>query len=167
MLALVFAVTPVLAQTGSDLADPALQPASRSIGIWAGWKAFTSQEAGAAVCTVVSRPFSVVPSMEGQQGLALTVARRPGLEDTVALAAGSAGIGSVRSELRLGSEAFPLDIGPDGTFVRDPDAAIKAMKRSLQAVASFEGPQGRRATATYSLRGFKAAYGATRRVCPG
>ena len=52
-------------------------------------------------------------------------------------------------------------------FVRDADAAIEAMKRSLQAVASFEGPQGRRATATYILRGFKAAYGATRRVCPG
>ncbi len=167
MLALVLAVTPVLAQTGSDLADSAPQPAPRSIGTWAGWEAFTSQEAGAAVCTVVSRPFSVVPSMKGRQGLALTVARRPGLKDTVALAAGSAGIGSVRSELRMGSEAFLLDPGPDGTFVRDAHAAIEAMKRSLQAVASFEGPQGRRATATYSLRGFRAAYGATRRVCPG
>lgn len=167
MLALVFAVTPVLARTGSDLADSASQPAPRSIGTWSGWEAFTSQEAGAAVCTVVSRPFSVVPSMEGRQGLALTVAVPPGRKDTVALAAGSAGIGSVRAELRMGSEAFPLDTGPDGMFVRDADAAIEAVKRSLQAVASFEGPQGRRTTATYSLRGFKAAYGATRRVCPG
>lgn len=167
MLALVFAATPVLAQTGSDLADPAPQPAPRSIGTWAGWEAFTSQEAGAAVCTVVSRPFSVIPSMDGRQGLALTVAVRLGRKDTVALAAGSAGTGSVRSELRVGSQALPLDTGPDGTFVRDPDTAIKAMERSLQAVASFEGPQGGRTTATYSLRGFKAAYGATRRMCPG
>lgn len=167
LLASVFAVTPVLAQSGSDLADSAPQPAPRSIGTWAGWEAFTLQEAGVAVCTVVSRPFSVVPSMDGRQGLALTVARRPGLEDTVALAAGSAGIDSVRAELRMGSEAFPLDTGPDGIFVRDADAAIKAMKRSLQAVASLEESQGGRTTATYSLRGFKAAYGATRRVCPG
>ncbi len=167
MLALALSIAPALAQTRSDLADPVPQPASRSIGTWFGWEAFTSQEAGADVCTMVSRPFSVVPSTEGRQELALTVARRPGLEDTVALAARFAGIGLVRAELRMGSEAFVLDTGPDGAFVRDADAVVEAMKRSLQAVASFEGPQGRRATATYSLRGFRAAYGAARRVCPG
>lgn len=166
MLALALATTPALAQTGSGVADPASQHAPRSIGTWSDWEAFTSQAADAAVCTLVSRPFSVVPSMEGRGDLALTVARRPGRQDTVALAAGSAGIGAARAELRMGAASFPLDTGPDGAFVRDATAAVETMKRSLQAVASFEGPQGRRATATYSLRGFRAAYGATRRVCP-
>lgn len=166
MLAVVLASVPALAQTGPDAVDPAARPAPRSVGTWSDWEAFTSWEAGAAVCTLVSRPFSVVPSMEGRDGLALTVARRPGREDTVALATGSAGIGVARAALRMGAASFPLDTGPDGAFARDAAAAVEAMKRSLQAVATFEGPQGRRATATYSLRGFRAAYGATRRVCP-
>ncbi len=124
------------------------------------------QEPGAAVCLLVSRPFSVVPSMEGRHSLALTVARRPERQDTVGLAAGSAGLRATRAELRVGEEAFPLGTSLDGAFVRNAAVAVEAMKQSLQAVASFEGLQGKRATATYSLRGFRAAYGATRRICP-
>jgi hypothetical protein len=104
--------------------------------------------------------------MERRGDLTLTVARRPGRRDTVALAAGSAGISGAKGELRMGAALFPLDMGPDGAFVRDAAPAVEAMKRSLQVVANFERPQKRRATATYSLRGFWAAYGATRRVCP-
>ncbi len=163
MLVFVLATAPALAQTGPD---PAAQPTPRSIGIWSDWEAFTSQEAGTTVCYLLSRPFSAVPSMEGRGELALTVTRWPGRQDTVSLAAGSADIGSTRAELRVGAEAFPLDTGPDGAFVRDAAAAVAAMKRGLQAVANFVGPQGARATVTYSLRGFRAAYGATRRVCP-
>lgn len=117
------------------------------------------------MCTLVSLPFSVTPSIGRRDGLALIITRRPRREDTVALAAGFAAVGAVRAELRMGADLFPLDMGPGGAVVRDADAAIEAMRRSLQAVANFEGPQGRRATATYSLRGFGAAYGAARRVC--
>ncbi len=168
MLVFVLATAPALAQTSPTPADPAVRSSSRSVGTWSDWEAFTSQEAGTAMCYLVSRPFSVVPSMEGRGELALTVTRRPGREDTAALAAGSADISRAAAELRIGAQSFPLDTGPDGGLsVRNAAAAVEAMKRGLQAVANFEGPQqGARATATYSLRGFRAAYGASRRVCP-
>lgn len=161
MLVFVLATAPALAQTGPD---PAGGTILRSIGTWSDWEAFTA--AGTTDCLMLSYPFSAVPSVEGQGEPALTVTRRPGRQDTVSLAAGSADIGSTRAELRVGAEAFPLDTGPDGAFVRDAAAAGAAMKRGLQVVANFVGPQGARATVTYSLRGFRAAYGATRRVCP-
>lgn len=167
MLAVTLVTALTIAQTGSALLDPASQEARRSIGTWFDWTAFTSWQAGASVCTLVSRPFSVVPSTGTRSEFALTVTRRPGRGETVALAAGSAGVGAARAELRMGAESFPLDPGPDGAFVRDVAATLEAMRRSLQAVASFEGPQGERTTATYSLRGFRAAYGAARRVCSG
>jgi len=118
------------------------------------------------MCYLVSRPFSVVPATKEPGDLALTVARWPGRPDTVTLAAGTADIGRVMGELRMRVESFPLETSRDGAFVRNATAAVEEMKRGLQAVANFEGPQGGRATATYSLRGFRAAYGATRRVCP-
>lgn len=166
MLALTLASAPALAQITSGSAEPTAPPAPRSIGVWSDWEAFTSQEAGAAVCTLVSRPFSVVPAVEGRGDLALTVARWPGRRDTVTLTAGSADISGTKGELRMGVESFPLETGRDGASVRNAAAAVEAMKRGLQAVANFEGPQGKRATATYSLRGFRAAYGATRPACP-
>ncbi len=166
MLVLVLATAPGLAQTGPTPANPAARPAPRSIGTWYGWEAFTSQEAGTTVCYLVSRPFSAVPSMEGLGELALTVTRRPGREDTVAVAVGSADVSRAGAMLRIAAASFPLDMGPDGASVREAAAAVEVMKGGLQAVANFERSQGARATVTYSLRGFKAAYGTTRRVCP-
>lgn len=161
----IFASAPAFAQITSGSAPPAAPPVARSIGAWSDWQAFTAQEAGTTMCYLVSRPFSAVPAGRGWGGLGLTVARRPGRPDTVTLAAGSADISGVKGELRIGAEVFALETGPDGAFVPNAAAAVEVMRRGLQAVAKFEGPAGARATVTYSLRGFRAAYGATQRVC--
>lgn len=167
MLVFVLATAPAFAETGPSSTASATRPIHRSIGVWSDWEAFTSQTAGTTMCTLVSHPFSVVPEVEQQGDLALTVARWPGRQDTVTLmTAGATDISGVKGELRIGSKAFPLDGGSDSASVRNTAVAVEAMRRGLQAVANFEGPQGRRATATYSLRGFRAAYGATQRVCP-
>lgn len=165
-LAFVLASAPAPAQSIAGFAEPAASPSLRSIGKWSDWEAFTSQAAGAAVCTLVSHPFSVVPELEGRGDLALTVARGPGRQGVVVLIAGSADIGGVTGELRIGSKAFRLDTGPGGAMVRNAAPAVEAMRRGLQAVANFEAPQGARTTITYSLRGFRGAYAATVRVCP-
>lgn len=170
ILVLVLATAPVLAQTGPTSANPAAWPAPRSIGVWYSWEAFTSQTAGMTVCQLVSRPFSAVPSTAGLGEFALTVTRRPGRGDTVAFAVHSADVSRAGAMLRIASASFPLDMGldegRDGAFVRDAAAAVEVMQRGLQAVATFEKQQGARTAVTYSLRGFRAAYGATRRVCP-
>ena len=166
MLVLLLTSTPVAAQITPGFSEPTTPFARRSIGVWSDWEAFTSQEAGTTMCTLVSRPFSVVPAVNEQGDLALTVARWPGRPDTMRLTANSVDIGGAKGELRMGAKAFPLETGPDGAFMRNAAVAVEEMRRALQAVANFEGPQGRRATLTYSLRGFRAAYGATRRVCP-
>ena len=166
ILVFVLATAPACAETSPSSMVPATPPIQRSIGVWSDWEAFTSQTAGATVCTLVSRPFSVVPEVEGTGDLALTVARWPGRQDTVTLTAGSTDISGFRGELRIGSRVFPLDRGSDGASVRNAAAAVEAMRRGLQAVANFEGPQGARVISTYSLRGFRAAYGAVQRTCP-
>lgn len=166
MLVFVLATVPAFAETSPSSMAPATRPIHRSIGVWSDWEAFTSQTAGTTVCTLVSHPFSVVPEVERQGDLALTVARWPGRQDTVTLTTGSTDISGVKGELRIGSKAFPLDKGSDGALVRNTVVAVEAMRRGLQAVANFEGPQGARVVSTYSLRGFRAAYGAIQRACP-
>ncbi len=162
MLVSVLASAPAFAQINSG----SVPPAARRIGAWSDWQAFTVQEAGTTMCYLVSRPFSAVPAGRGWAGLGLTVARWPGRPDTVTLTAGSADISGVKGELRIGAEVFALETSPDGAFVSNTAAALEVMRQGLQAVAKFEGPAGARATVTYSLRGFRAAYGAARRVCP-
>lgn len=165
MLVSVVVGVPAFAQITSGAVQPAASPAPRSIGAWSDWKAFTVREAGTTMCYLVSRPFSAVPAGSGWAELGLTVVRWPGRPDTVTLTAGSAGISGFKGELRMGAAVFALETGPDGAFLPNAAAAIQVMRQRLQAVAKFEGPAGARATVTYSLRGFRAAYEAARRVC--
>ena len=167
-LMLVFVLTgaPAFAQVTSSSAEPTAAPALRSIGVWSNWEAFTLREADTTMCYLVSRPFSVISAVKEQGNLALTVTMWPGRPDTVRLTAHFADTSGTKGELRMGMKAFPLKMGSDGAFVRNAAAAIEEMRQKLQAVANFEEPQGARATFTYSLRGFRAAYAATRRVCP-
>ena len=163
-LALLFAAVPAFAQPGPVPEGRA--PTLRSIGKWGDWEAFTSREAGATVCRALSRPFSSVPAVAGRGEPMLTATKWLNRPDTVVLAPGRAGAGTAAVELRVGSALFSFASGPDGASARDGAAVVAAMKRGLQAVARFEEPSGARATDTYSLRGFRAAYGAMRRACP-
>lgn len=156
---------PAFAQPGPAPAPPAERPTPRSIGAWADWEAFAAREAAGAVCYALSRPFSSIPAVAGRDGPTLTVTRRPGRDDAVSLTAGRAGMEDAVVEMRVGSSLFAFDTVPDGAFARDGAAVATAMERGLQAVAHFTKPGGARATDTYSLRGFRAAYGAMRRDC--
>lgn len=162
---LLFVAAPAFAQPGPAPAPPAERPAPRAIGTWADWEAFAAREAGGAVCYALSRPFSSIPAATGRDGPTLTVTRRPGRQDAVSLTAGRPGMDDAAVEMRVGSSLFAFDAVPDGAFARDGAAVAAAMERGLQAVAHFTKPGGARATDTYSLRGFRAAYGAMRRDC--
>lgn len=165
-IVLLLAAAPAFAQPGPVPPWQAERPLSRSVGKWGDWEVFASREADAAVCHALSRPFSSVPAAAGRGEPTLTVVRRPDRPDTVALASGRAGVGTAGVELRVGSELFPFEAGPDGASARDGAAVVAAMERGLQAVARFVEPGGARVTDTYGLRGFRAAYGAMRRICP-
>lgn len=165
-LILLFAAVGAFARPGPSFAQQAVQPAPRSIGKWGDWEAFTSRGADATVCHALSRPFSSVPAAAGQGDPTLTATRWPGRRDAVALASGRAGVDTAEVELRVGSALFPFEAGPDGAPARDGAAVVAAMRRGLQAVAHFVAPDGARTTDTYSLRDFRAAYGAMRRACP-
>lgn len=162
---LLLVAAPAFAQPGPTPAPPAERPAPRAIGAWADWEAFEVWEAGGAVCYALSRPFSSIPAVAGRDEPTLTVTRRPGRDDAVSVTAGRAGMDDVAVEMRVGSSLFAFDAVPGGAFARDGAAVATAMERGLQAVAHFTKPGGARATDTYSLRGFRAAYAAVRRAC--
>ena len=177
---LVFAASPVLAQTPTHKPAPApahaaTRPAQpkpqgpnqgpKQIGKFDDWLAATHQEGGQTVCYAFTRASSSAPALPGRGDVVLTVTQRPTGRDAVAISAGFAYAANAEVSVAVDKTELDFYTAQRSAFARDGHAAVQAFLKGRQAVATSPAPRGN-VVDNFSLRGFEAAYTAINKACP-
>jgi len=145
---------------------PAQQARPQRLGEHEDWTAATYQEGGQKVCYAFTRPKSS-EGVPDREDVMLTVTHRPSQRDAVILSAGYAYPRGAEVQVEVGGMDLDFYTAGSSAAARNGDAAIRAFKAGLEAVATGPGPGGRgRARDSFSLSGFTAAYEAISRACP-
>jgi len=176
---LVFAASPVLAQTATHKPAPAPAPAHtaarptqpkppgpKQIGKFDDWLAATHQEGGQTVCYAFTRASSSAPAQPGRGDVVLTVTQRPTGRDAVAISAGFAYAASAEVSVAVDKTQLDFYTAQRSAFARDGHATTQAFLHGRQAVATSPAPRGGNVVDNFSLRGFEAAYAAINKACP-
>ncbi|RKK02486.1 hypothetical protein EBE87_08820 [Pseudoroseomonas wenyumeiae] len=157
----------LVGMSGLALAQQKPAPAGpRALGTFQDWTAATYAEAGKKVCYAFTRA-SKTEGAGSRQNVMLTVTHRPQGRDQVAVRAGYTYARNAEVEVKVGSNELPFYTAQDNAFAREGAKAVAAFKGGADAVSTGPGPQGRgKATDTFSLSGFSAAYDAISKECP-
>ena len=100
--------------------------------------------------------------------MVLTVTRREGNRDSVALSAGFVLTGHEDAVLQAGANRLLFYIAGRSAFSRDGAAAVAAFGREVSVAARVHGPKGVEIVDHFGLKGFSAAYAAMLKACaPG
>jgi invasion protein IalB len=153
------------------LADPAKAPAHHDgaplfIGKIGQWTVATHTEADAKTCFVFTRAEASSQHIPGRGDVVLSVTRRPGRHDIVALSAGFMLSGHEDAPLQAGATKMLFYIAGRSAFAHDNAAAIATFGHELSVTARLNGPRGITATDRFSLQGFGGAYAALAKACP-
>ncbi|MBO1075598.1 invasion associated locus B family protein [Roseomonas marmotae] len=142
------------------------QAGPRALGTFQDWTAATYAEAGKKVCYAFTRA-SKSEGAGKRQNVMLTVTHRQQGRDQVALRAGYTYARNADVEVKVGATTLPFYTAQDNAFAREGAKAVAAFRGGAEAVATGTGPQGRgKATDSFSLSGFTAAYEAISKECP-
>jgi hypothetical protein len=142
------------------------QAGPRALGTFQDWTAATYAEGGKKVCYAFTRA-AKTDGAGSRQNVMLTVTHRPQGRDQVAVRSGYTYARNAEVEVKVGSNELPFYTAQDNAFAREGAKAVATFKGGAEAVSSGPGPQGRgKATDTFSLSGFSAAYDAISKECP-
>jgi invasion protein IalB len=153
------------------LADPAKAPAHHDgapsfIGKIGQWTVAAHSEGDAKTCFVFTRAEASPQHLVGRGDVVLSVTRRPGRHDVVALSAGFMLSGHEDAPLQAGPTKMLFYIAGRSAFARDNAAAIATFGHESSVTAHLAGPRGISAVDHFSLRGFAGAYAALAQACP-
>ena len=165
LLFLCSAVVPALAQPAHHAvkAHAAGQPVS--IGDFADWHAASHKEGDTPVCYIFTRAEAPVARVPGRGDVVLSVTRRAGDHDTVALSAGFVLTGHEDAVLQAGATRLLFYIAGRSAFSRDSAAAVTAFSHEVSVSAKVHGPKGADVADRFGLKGFSAAYAAMLKAC--
>lgn len=135
------------------------------IGKFADWQAASHQEGGVAVCYIFTRAEAPVAQVPGRGDVVLSVTRREGDHDSVALSAGFMLTGHEDAVLQAGGTKLLFYIAGRSAFSRDNAAAVKAFGHEFSVAAHVHGPKGAEVIDHFGLKGFASAYAAMLRSC--
>jgi invasion protein IalB len=154
------------------LADPAAKAPARHAGAPSfmekigQWTVATHAEGDAKTCYVFTRAEASPQHIVGRGDVVLSVTRRPGRHDVVAVSAGFMLSGHEDAPLQAGSTRMLFYIAGRSAFAHDNAAAIATFGHESSVVAHLAGPRGLSATDHFSLQGFAGAYEALGKACP-
>jgi hypothetical protein len=153
------------------LADPAKAPAHHDgapsfLGKIGQWTVATHTEADAKTCFVFTRAEASPQHIPGRGDVVLSVTRRPGRHDIVAISAGFMLSGHEDAPLQAGSTKMLFYIAGRSAFAHDNAAAIATFGHESSITVHLNGPRGITATDHFSLQGFNGAYAALAKACP-
>ena len=135
------------------------------IGDFADWHAASHKEGDAPVCYIFTRAEAPVARVPGRGDVVLTVTRRGGDHDSVALSAGFVLTGHEDAVLQAGDTRLLFYIAGRSAFSRDGAAAVAAFGREVSVAARVHGPKGLEVSDRFGLKGFSAAYRAMLKAC--
>jgi hypothetical protein len=162
-LASALAGQPALGQTARHAAHALGQPVF--IGRFADWQAASHQEGGAPVCYIFTRAEAPVAQVPGRGDVVLSVTRRQGDHDSVALSAGFTLTGHEDAVLQAGGTRLLFYIAGRSAFSRDNASAVKVFGHEFSVAAHLHGPKGADIVDHFGLKGFATAYAAMLRAC--
>jgi invasion protein IalB len=130
------------------------------------WTVATHAEGDAKTCFVFTRAEASPQHIMGRGDVVLSVTRRPGRHDVVAVSAGFMLSGHEDAPLQAGATKMLFYIAGRSAFAHDNAAAIATFSHESSVTAHLNGPRGIAATDHFSLRGFSGAYDALAKACP-
>jgi hypothetical protein len=160
-----------LIATAPAFAEPGKPPqhhagAPSLLGQYNQWILATRAEADAKTCFIFTRAEAAPQHIPGRGDVILSVTRRPGRHDVVALSAGFVLAGHEDAPLQAGQTRMLFYIAGRSAFAHDNQAAIATFNHEISVTAHLNGPRGISATDHFSLRGFNGAYAALAKACP-
>lgn len=154
-----------LALPASALAQGA--PTAKSIGVFENWQAATYVDNGQTVCYAFTRPLIGGKVEERSGGSVLSIAERPGMRDSIAIAVGYNFASGAEVSVSIGRSAHQeFYTSGSSAFSRDGSGLISAMKDGTELTSISPGPGHGSTTNHFSLKGFTAAYDAIVKACP-
>jgi hypothetical protein len=135
------------------------------IGDFADWHAASHKEGGVAVCYIFTRAEAPVARVPGRGDVVLSVTRRDGQRDSVALSPGFVLTGHEDAVLQAGGTKLLFYIAGRSAFSRDSAAAVAAFGHEVSVAAHVHGPKGADIADRFGLKGFSAAYAAMLKAC--
>jgi hypothetical protein len=137
-----------------------------SLGDFFDWHAASHKEGDTAVCYIFTRAEAPVARVPGRGDVVLSVTRRDGSRDSVALSAGFVLPGHEDAVLQAGTTRLLFYIAGRSAFSRDGAAAVAAFGHEYSVAAHVHGPKGADIVDHFGLKGFSAAYAAMLKACP-
>lgn len=143
---------------------------AETLGVFEAWSAFKATEGGNPVCYIGAEPEKAEGDYSKRGDTYMLVTQRPteGAFDVVSVNAGYTYKEGSDVNVRIGGETFELFTDGGHAWARSPEAdkaLVGAMKRGLDMVIKGTSWRGTLTTDTYSLKGFTAAYNASRKAC--
>ena len=143
---------------------------AESLGVHGDWSVFKTAESNGNVCYIGAEPEKAEGNYDKRGEVYLLVTQRPGVKelDVVSVRAGYQYRKGSDVSVVIGGASFALFTSEGHAWARDPEtdkALVKAMKRGSKMVIKGTSWRGTETTDTYSLKGFTAAYNASRNAC--
>ena len=143
---------------------------AETLGVHDAWSAFKTTESDGDVCYIGAEPEKAEGNYDKRGETYLLVTQRPSVKelDVVSLRAGYEYDKGSDVSVKIGSTTFSLFTAEGHAWARDPatdKAIVSAMKHGSTMVVKGVSWRGTKTTDTYSLKGFTAAYNASRAAC--
>jgi hypothetical protein len=144
------------------------EPAPRkSIGTFDDWQAATNVDGGQTVCYAFTRGKTASRKIPGRGEVVLTVTQRGAARDAVALNAGFAYAANAAVAVQIERLTLDFYTAQRYAFARDGAATIAALQKANAVTAKSPVPKAADVVDGFSLKGFKQAYDAINKACPG
>ncbi len=153
----------------SASAKPAT-PTTRSLGTFAGWSAYASQDKTGRVCYLVGQSQKSEPAGSGRKIPTAMVAHRPAekITNVVSFVEGAPLKDGSDVALDIGGSKFELFTKDDGAWARTAEldkTIVTALSKGRQAVVKGVPQKGPATTDVYPLAGFAKALAAIDKAC--
>lgn len=143
---------------------------AETLGVHGYWSAFKTAESNGNVCYIGAEPEKAEGDYDKRGETYMLVTQRPGIKelDVVSVRAGYKYRANSDVTVKIGSTTISLFTADGHAWAQDTKtdkALVKAMKRGNKMVIKGTSWRGTQTTDTYSLKGFTAAYKASRTAC--
>ncbi len=155
-----------LALPAAALAQQSGAPVAKSIGVFQDWQAASYVDNGQTVCYAFTRPLVGGRPTTQAGGSVLSIAERPTLRDSVAIAVGFNFASGAVVPVTVGNTRQEFYTSGSSAFSRDGSALVGPMKNGSELTSVSPGPGRATTTNHFSLKGFTAAYDAIVKACP-
>lgn len=143
---------------------------AETLSVHGDWSAFKTAESSGNVCYIGAEPEKAEGDYDKRGDTYMLATQRPGIKelDVVSVRAGYKYREGSEVSVKIGGNTIAMFTADSHAWAKDTEtdkALVNAMKRGNKMVIKGTSWRGTLTTDTYSLKGFTAAYKASRAAC--